>query len=95
MRRGRPDPTLGFSEGRRLLRAAIKTMKMTDLAARLHVAPSTLSGWLSGERRPDIEGVIAVEDELGISVRSWTERANFALAKNEDATPESVDSAAE
>lgn len=44
-----------------------------DLARKLGVSRSAVSGWLAGEYLPTPELMARIEDLTGIPMRSWTE----------------------
>lgn len=68
------------SEGRRLLRAMLRHVRLVDLARELGESESTVSRWASGDRTPwGWHERIALE-RLGIDARLWDVRANYDAA---------------
>ena len=69
--------TLGphFSEGARLLWAAIQERRLSqaDVRVRVGVQPGTVTRWLYGDKIPSLESAMAIEDAFGIAARRWLE----------------------
>lgn len=50
---------------------ALRGLSRSGLAARLKVARSLVSMWLSGERVPGLQNATAIEKETGVPHTAW------------------------
>jgi transcriptional regulator with XRE-family HTH domain len=59
--------------GSALLAAYVAAEGLTqqEAAQRLGIHQSTLSRWVCGKQRPDIDQVLRLRDEIGIPVEAW------------------------
>jgi transcriptional regulator with XRE-family HTH domain len=63
------------TEGRRALLAVVYARSEREVAERIGVAPSTVSGWCAGKWRPADRMRLALEAAFGVPAESWGPRA--------------------
>lgn len=68
------------SEGRRLLRAMLRHVRLVDLARELSETPANVSRWASGKRVPMGWHERVALERVGIPAPTWDERANYDAA---------------
>lgn len=71
-----------YSEGSRLLQAAIKSRfgSVSRASRKTGIATSSLVLWGFGDRSPGLEGAVALRDHFGVPVDAWLQPAASEVA---------------
>lgn len=72
--------TQGQKELRRLV---LPRLTQAELAEKMGVSQQTVSAWVNGIANPTADRMRRLEDEFGISMRSWTEAPEADDAPND------------
>lgn len=70
--------TKGTEGASQLRRALAPAMNQARLAEKLGVSQQAVSNWLHGTSKPTLKTMAALEDLLGIPIRSWGEPESTA-----------------
>lgn len=62
-----------MTRGRRILLSLLQRISGREVAVRCRVSRASVSHWASGKKRPNMDHRRAIQQQFGLSIKSWNE----------------------